>query len=149
IHRDLRPLFPDPVVTPPFAVTMSFPLVEITEENGPLQLARGTQNLPRAEGLARIAAGEIALESFHLKPGDVVLRSPLTLGGGGANRSRAPRPLGTLNYALHWLHPPWAELKVPRDYYDGLPASARQLLRCRVVDEVNPARSEAEMAASV
>jgi hypothetical protein len=136
IHRDLGPLFTDQIVTPAYAVTVNFPLVEMTPENGPLQLARGTHVLPRAEGLARIASGEIALESFLLKPGDVLLRSPLALYRSGPNPTRAPRPLISLDYVMHWLHTPRAELTLPREYYDGLPETVRRLLRCRVVDEL-------------
>jgi hypothetical protein len=143
VHRDLPPLFTEQVVTPAFAVTVDFPLVEVTEENGPFQLARGTHLLPQPDGLARIAAGEMPLHSLLLKPGDVVLRSPLALGRGAPNRTRAPRPLVSLAYVMHWLHTPWAELLVPRDSYEGLPESTRRLLRCRITDESTAARPEA------
>jgi ectoine hydroxylase-related dioxygenase (phytanoyl-CoA dioxygenase family) len=50
IHRDYRPLFSDQIVTPLYALSVNFPLVEVTAENGPFQMARGTHVLPRDEG---------------------------------------------------------------------------------------------------
>src|SRR5947209_7899030 len=58
-HRDFRPLFTDQAVTPLYAVAVNFPLVDVTPENGPIQMALGTHVLPREETLARIGAGEI------------------------------------------------------------------------------------------
>src|SRR4051812_43951851 len=46
-HRDYRPLFSDDINTPLYALAVNFPLVEVTEENGPLQHARGTHLMGR------------------------------------------------------------------------------------------------------
>lgn len=141
-HRDFRPLFTDQIVTPLYAVAVNFPLVEVTADNGPFQMARGTHVLPRAEGLARIAAGEIPMESFFMQPGDVAIRSPLALHRGSPNRTARPRPMIVMGYVMHWLHTPKVELTLPRAYYDGLPAPVRQLLRCEVVDELPQDKAE-------
>jgi hypothetical protein len=136
IHRDFRPLFSDQIVTPLYALAVNFPLVEVTEENGPFQMARGTHVLPREEGLVKVAAGEIPIESFYMKPGDVTIRSPLALHRGSPNKTSQPRPMVVMGYVMHWLHTAKVDLTVPRDYYESLPEQTRELLRCQVVDQL-------------
>ena len=142
IHRDFRPLFSDQIVTPLYALAVNFPLVEVTAENGPFQMARGTHVLPREEGLVKVAAGEIPLESFYMQPGDVMIRSPLALHRGSPNNTAQPRPMVVMGYAMHWLHTPKVELTLPRDYYESLPEELQQMLRCEVVDRLPSERAE-------
>lgn len=134
IHRDYRPLFSDRFVTPLYALAVNFPLVEVTQENGPFQMARGTHVLPRDEGLVKVASGEIPMESFYMNPGDVMIRTPLALHRGSPNRTSQPRPMVVMGYVMHWLHTPKVDLTLQRDYYESLPDRTRQLLRCQVVD---------------
>ncbi|GAA6620327.1 phytanoyl-CoA dioxygenase family protein [Scytonema sp. NUACC26] len=136
IHRDFRPLFSDQIVTPLYALAVNFPLVEVTEENGPFQMARGTHLLSRDEGLAKIASGEIQMESFYMQPGDAIVRSPLALHRGSPNRTCQPRPMVVMGYVMHWLHTVKVDLTVPQDYYESLPEKVRQLLRCQVVEQL-------------
>ena len=136
IHRDYRPLFSDRVVTPLYALAVNFPLVEVTAENGPFQMARGTHVLPRDEGLIKVATGEIPVESFYMMPGDVAIRTPLALHRGSPNRTSQPRPMVVMGYVMHWLHTPKVDLSVQRDYYESLPEQTRQLLRCQVVEQL-------------
>ncbi len=135
-HRDFRPLFTDHIVTPLYALAVNFPLVAVTEENGPFQMAKGTHILSKEEGLRKIATGEIPMESFYPKPGDVVVRSPLALHRGSPNRSHHPRPMVVMGYAMHWLHTPKVDLTVPQAYYDSLPTEIQQRLRCQVVENL-------------
>lgn len=136
IHRDYRPLFSDDVVTPLYALAVNFPLVEVTEENGPFQMARGTHVLPRDEALAKVEAGEIPMESFLMQPGDVSIRTPLALHRGSPNRTGTPRPMVVMGYVMHWLHTPKVDLTLPRDYYQSLPEDLQKMLRCNVVDQL-------------
>ncbi|MBD2200755.1 MULTISPECIES: phytanoyl-CoA dioxygenase family protein [Calothrix] len=141
-HRDFRPLFCDQIVTPLYALAVNFPLVEVTADNGPFQMARGTHVLPREEGLKKIASGEIPMESFYMQPGDVIVRSPLALHRGSPNRTSQPRPMIVMGYAMHWLHTPKVDLTVPRDYYESLPIDIRQMLRCEVVEQLPKEKME-------
>lgn len=136
IHRDFRPLFSDQIVTPLYALAVNFPLVEVTDENGPFQMARGTHVLPREEALVKVQSGEIPMESFYLKPGDVMIRSPLALHRGSPNCTNQPRPMVVMGYVMHWLHTANVNLTVPKDYYDRLPEPTKQLLRCQVVEQL-------------
>lgn len=136
IHRDFRPLFSDQVVTPLYSLAVNFPLVEVTAENGPFQMARGTHVLPRDEGLVKLTSGEIPMESFYMMPGDVAIRTPLALHRGSPNRTSQPRPMVVMGYAMHWLHTPKVDLTVQRDDYESLPEQTKQLLRCQVVEQL-------------
>src|SRR4028118_747261 len=136
IHRAHPPLFSDDVVTPLYALAVNMALVEVTEENGPFQMARGTHVLPRDEGLKKVESGEIPIESFHMQPGDVSIRTPLALHRGSPNRTDTPRPMVVMGYVMHWLHTAKVDLTVPRDYYQSLPEQTRELLRCQVVDQL-------------
>ena len=142
IHRDYRPLFSDDVVTPLYALAVNMPLVEVTEENGPFQMARGTHVLPRDVGLAKVESGEIPMESFLMQPGDIAIRTPLALHRGSPNRTPTPRPMVVMGYVMHWLHTPKVDLTLPRDYYDSLPEPLRKMLRCEVVDELPTEKGE-------
>lgn len=136
VHRDYRPLFWDHVITPLYALAVNIPLVEVTEENGPFQMARGTHTLTRDDGLAKVGSGEIPMESFYMKPGDVMIRTPLALHRGTPNLTDTPRPMVVMGYVMHWLYTPNVDLTFQRDYYESLPEQVRKMLRCTVVDEL-------------
>ena len=128
------------MVTPLYALAVNFPLVEVTERNGPFEMARGTHVLPRAEGLARIESGDAPLEPFVAQPGDVTIRTPLALHRGTPNSTDEARPVVVLGYVMHWLHTANVELNVPRGFYEQLPPETQRLLRCNVVEEVGDVR---------
>jgi ectoine hydroxylase-related dioxygenase (phytanoyl-CoA dioxygenase family) len=134
IHRDFRPLFDDTVTTPLYALAVNVPLVEVTKDRGPFEMARGTHRMPKDEGLARIARGEIAMERFLMDPGDVMIRTPLALHRGTPNTTETARPMVVMGYVMHWLHTPKVELRVPRASYETLTDPVRRLLRCEVVE---------------
>lgn len=136
IHRDYRPLYTDDIVTPLYALAVNIPLVEVTEENGPFQQARGTHVMRKDEALAKVQSGEIPMESFYMQPGDIAIRTPLALHRGSPNRTDQPRPMVVMGYVMHWLHTPQVDVNVPRAFYESLPAEQQKLLRCNVVDEI-------------
>src|SRR5215213_3473614 len=75
IHRDAPPLFPETgKETPPFQLAVNFPLVDVTPENGPFEVARGTHILTKEEGLSLIESGTRPLEPLCLAMGDVMIR---------------------------------------------------------------------------
>lgn len=142
IHRDYRPLFTDNIVTPLYALAVNFPLVEVTQENGPFEMARGTHVLPREVGLQKVASGEIPMETFPMQPGDVMIRTPLALHRGTPNRTTLPRPMVVMGYVMHWLHTPNVDVTVTRDYYESLPETTQKLLRCTVVETLHNGKAE-------
>ncbi|HKP71848.1 MAG TPA: phytanoyl-CoA dioxygenase family protein, partial [Pyrinomonadaceae bacterium] len=74
-HRDTPPLFPETgAETPPFQLAVNFPLVEVTRENGPFEVARATHMMSKDEALRLIGTGERELEPVTMKLGDVMIR---------------------------------------------------------------------------
>lgn len=142
IHRDYRPLFSDDVVTPLYALAVNFALCDVTKENGPFEMARGTHRMPKQAALDAVASGAIAMEPFPMRAGDVMIRTPLALHRGTPNRTDRPRPMIVLGYVMHWLHTPKVELQVPRRDHARLPPALQALLRCELVDELATDRAE-------
>jgi hypothetical protein len=142
IHRDFRPLFSEQIVTPLYALAVNFPLVEVTAENGPFEMARGTHVMPREEGLVKIRAGESPMEPFYMQPGDVMIRSPLALHRGSPNRTLQPRAMIVMGYVMHWLHTQKVDLTLEQDYYESLSPQLQQLLRCQLVEQLSDTATE-------
>lgn len=142
IHRDFRPLFSDQIVTPLYALAVNFPLVEVTADNGPFEMARGTHVMPREEGLVKVRAGEIPMEQFYMQPGDVMIRSPLALHRGTPNCTPQPRPMIVMGYVMHWLHTQKVDLTLPQDYYNSLSPQLQDLLRCEIVEQLSENATE-------
>jgi len=94
VHADYRrPLFegaPD-LELPAYILVVSFGLIRIAEENGPIEIAPGTHRMPRAEALQAIRSGEMELRPVPLEIGDVLIRHPWTLHRGTPNITNTPR----------------------------------------------------------
>jgi hypothetical protein len=138
VHRDTPPLFPETGrETPPFQLAVNFPLVDVTEENGPFEVARATHMLSKEEGLRRIESGEVKLEPLLMNAGDVMIRDVRGLHRGTPNRTREPRPMVVLGYSRRWLLRPEVSIRVPRAALQSLSERARFLLRFNpVVDNL-------------
>src|SRR3954463_381680 len=92
LHRDAPPLFPEwDRETPPFQLAVNFPLVDVTLENGPFEVVRGTHMVSKQEALRRLESGEAKLEPIKLKRGDVMIRDVRHLHRGTPNRTDQPR----------------------------------------------------------
>ncbi len=146
IHRDAPPLFPEVAQeTLPFQLAVNFPLVDVTLENGPFEVARGTHMLTKAEGMCRLEAGEVKLEAITLKLGDVMIRDVRGLHRGTPNRTDVPRPMCVIGYSRRWLFRPEVSIRIPRAALETLSPRARHLLRFNpIVDELND-RAQAEV----
>lgn len=136
VHRDAPPLFPEwGRETPPFQLAVNFPLVDVTEENGPFEVARATHMLSKEDGLRRIESGEVRLEPILMRAGDVMIRDVRGLHRGTPNRTEEPRPMVVLGYSRRWLLRPEVSIRVPRAALETLSGRARQLLRFNPVVE--------------
>jgi ectoine hydroxylase-related dioxygenase (phytanoyl-CoA dioxygenase family) len=136
VHRDAPPLFPEwGRETPPFQLAVNFPLVDVTEENGPFEVARATHTVSKEEGLRRLESGEARLEPILMRAGDVMIRDVRGLHRGTPNRTREPRPMVVVGYSRRWLFRPEVSIRVPRATYETLSESARFLLRFNPVVE--------------
>jgi hypothetical protein len=136
IHRDAPPLFPETgQETPAFQLAVNFPLVDVTRDNGPFEVASGTHMLPKAEGLRRIEAGEVKLEPVLMELGDVIVRDVRGLHRGTPNRTDVPRPMVVIGYSRRWLFRPEVSIRIPRASLAALSPRARQMLRFNPIVE--------------
>ena len=104
VHADVGDLFPEePTPYPPALIAVNFPFVDVTPQRGPFEVARGTHLLPKEEALAKINAGDIALEPLFMQAGDVLIRDPRCLHRGSPNRSETPRVVAVIGCQRAWL----------------------------------------------
>lgn len=136
VHRDTPPLFPETGrETPPYQLAVNFPLVEVTRENGPFEVARGTHMLPRDEALRLVETGERELEALTMRLGDVMVRDVRALHRGTPNHTSEPRPMVVIGYSRRWLLRPEVTIHIPRRVHETLSERARRMLRFNPVVE--------------
>jgi hypothetical protein len=136
VHRDTPPLFPETGrETPPYQLAVNFPLVEVTPENGPFEVARGTHMLPRDEAMRLIESGERKLEPLLMQLGDVMVRDVRALHRGTPNRTKVARPMVVIGYSRRWLFRPEVTIHIPRAVHETLSERARNMLRFNPVVE--------------
>ena len=136
LHRDAPPLFPETgQETPPFQLAVNFPLVDVTEENGPFETTRGTHMISKEEALRRVESGEAPIEPLLMKAGDVMVRDVRGLHRGTPNRTDEARPMVVLGYSRRWLFRPEVSIRVPRATFETLSDRAKFLLRFNPVVE--------------
>jgi len=130
LHRDTQLLFPESgAETPPYQLAVNFPLVDVTDENGPMEYAPGTHMLSKADGMAKVASGEIPLVKAYMRRGDVMIRDVRHIHRGTPNRTSTPRPMVVIGYSRGWLHRPEVNIRVPAEVLVALPERARRWLR--------------------
>ncbi|MEJ7618054.1 MAG: phytanoyl-CoA dioxygenase family protein [Pyrinomonadaceae bacterium] len=136
VHRDTPPLFPEwGRETPPYQLAVNFPLVDVTEENGPFEVARGTHLMSKTEGLQQIENGQVSLEPVLLQLGDVMVRDVRGLHRGTPNRTDTPRPMVVIGYSRRWLLRPEVSIRIPRATLSTLSPRAQRMLRFNPVIE--------------
>jgi len=146
VHRDAKPLFPQwDRETPPFQLAVNFPLVDVTPENGPTEIARGTHVLERSAGLARIESGALPLEPLLTRAGDVVIRDVRHLHRGTPNATDVPRPMVVIGFSCGWQRRPEVSVRVPQSTWEGLDEAQRRLLRYEPVVPDDAAEASGEI----
>jgi hypothetical protein len=127
-----RPLFgeaPD-LSLPAYALVVSFGLVRITSENGPIEIAPGTHRLPRKEASRAVAASEIAMCPVALETGDVLIRHPWALHRGSPNVTDTPRALASIRYVRRWYADDSREVNcLPRSVWASLTPAQQSVMR--------------------
>ena len=134
VHQDCSPLFADgDWHLPPYGLVMSVPLVDVNDQNGPLEWFRGRYQ-PDATATP---------ERFTGPAGTVLLRDIRLWHRGTPNRSGAARPTLTLIYARKWYR---CHLRLPtisRSAYQGLPELGQRLFQSAHLDPpVPPLRAD-------
>jgi ectoine hydroxylase-related dioxygenase (phytanoyl-CoA dioxygenase family) len=130
LHRDTQLLFPESgVETPPYQLAVNFPLVDVTDELGPMEYAPGTHMMSKADGMRAVETGEIPLVKAYMNRGDVMIRDVRHIHRGTPNRSSTPRPMVVIGYSRRWLHRPEVQIRIPADVLVNLTERARRWLR--------------------
>lgn len=133
VHVDYqRPLFseaPD-LSLPAYMLVVSFGLVRITQENGPIEIAPGTHRMPRNEALRAVKSGEIGMQPVPLEIGDALIRHPWALHRGLPNTTDTPRALVSIRYARHWYADTSRPVaSIPHAVWDSLTPEQQQVMR--------------------
>jgi ectoine hydroxylase-related dioxygenase (phytanoyl-CoA dioxygenase family) len=138
VHVDYqRPLFaeaPD-LLLPAYALVVSFGLVRITQENGPIEIAPGTHRMRREEALRAVESGEIGMQPVPLEVGDVLIRNPWAFHRGSPNTTDVPRALVSLRYVRRWYADNSREVdSVPRAVWESMTSEQQSVMRFPVRD---------------
>ena len=140
-HSDISPLFPEVSVSlPTYAMVVNIPLVDVTDENGPLEIWPGTHNNPEWSHHVTLdgtvgphldivrAASRMHSERVAMAAGSVVLRDSRTWHRGTPNRTLERRTNLAMVYSRHWMGA-GGTIAVPRHTYDGLSLAGQRLFR--------------------
>jgi ectoine hydroxylase-related dioxygenase (phytanoyl-CoA dioxygenase family) len=132
-----RPLFaelPD-LALPPYMLVVSFGLIRIDQENGPIEIAAGTHRMRRDDAQRVVSSGEIPLQPVILEVGDVLIRHPWALHRGTPNRTSTPRPLLTVRYVRSWYDDRSRDvLSIPSSVLESITEDQRRMLRFPIGD---------------
>ncbi len=127
-----RPLFPEApdLALPIYFLVVSFGLVRIALEHGPIEIAPGTHRMARVDALRAFEAGEIGGQAVLLEIGDVLIRHPWALHRGTPNSTDVPRALATIRYVRRWYADASRDVEdLPRATWESLTAEQRDMMR--------------------
>lgn len=130
VHADIHLLFPEHHLSlPAYSIVLNVPLVDFTEENGPLEIwPGGSHTFPTPCDLEALAA-TMRSERVLMPAGSLLIRDMRMWHRGTPNRSDHARPNLALIYSRHWLKTKYPPIPIPRATYDGLSERAQQLFR--------------------
>jgi len=132
-HLDYqRPLFaelPD-LILPPYALVVSFGLVQIPRERGPIEIVPGTHRVTKESALKAIQDKEIDAQTVCLELGDVLIRHPWAWHRGTPNTTGIPRALCTIRYVRRWYADASRDVEqMPRTVWESLTAEQQSFMR--------------------
>jgi ectoine hydroxylase-related dioxygenase (phytanoyl-CoA dioxygenase family) len=128
-QRALFAELPD-LFLPPYAIVVSFGLVKIARERGPIEIVPGTHRMKRAEALEAVKTEKLAAQAVALGIGDVLIRHPRALHRGTPNMTGIPRALCTIRYVRHWYADASRDVEpIPSAVWKSLTAKQQSLMR--------------------
>jgi ectoine hydroxylase-related dioxygenase (phytanoyl-CoA dioxygenase family) len=142
VHADYRPFFPESdIVLPTAGLVVNFPLIEVTESNGPMDVWPSTHLMPEkaySGSRVRDAAGALPPTSMLTPKGSLLIRDVRMWHRGTPNRSNQIRPNLGLIYGRSWWDGafyPQETLGITRPSYERLSERAKQLFRLEPIAE--------------
>lgn len=130
-HADTPLLFPETNDndTPSFQIAVNFPLVEVTEENGPLETTLATHRMTKAAAMAALESGTVERRRLPMSLGDVLIRDVRAVHRGTPNTTDEPRPMVVIGYSRRWLYRPEVHIRVPESTLAAMTERGRRLVR--------------------
>jgi ectoine hydroxylase-related dioxygenase (phytanoyl-CoA dioxygenase family) len=130
-HPDIFPLFPEwSVALPPYSIVVNIPLVDVTTENGPLEVwPGGTHHYVADRSEVPALAADMHFEPVLMPAGSVVIRDSRMWHRGSPNRSSVARPNYALIYSRFWLKLRYRPIPISRETYAALSERAQRLFR--------------------
>jgi ectoine hydroxylase-related dioxygenase (phytanoyl-CoA dioxygenase family) len=137
VHRDIAPLFPRlGVPLPPCALVVNIPLVDYTEDNGPMEVWPGGTHLAPDDVDAARAAPTMLSRRLRLTVGSLLLRDLRTWHRGTPNRSAEPRPNLTATYTHPWYRLDPVPVTIAASVFSTLRGEQQRIFRqARVVPD--------------
>ncbi len=136
VHTDTRLLFPETAVSlPTYGVVLNVPLVEVTDENGPLELwPGGSHFMPERLDLQALSSEMVSVR-LKMRAGSFLLRDLRVWHRGTPNRSARSRPHLALVYTRPWYRFEQPPFEIPLAVYARLSDRARAMLRFNILVE--------------
>jgi len=136
VHADTRLLFPETHLSLPcYGAVLNIPLVDVTEENGPMECWPGGTHLwPGGVDMTALAETMTPVR-LTMKAGSILLRDLRMWHRGSPNRSDRSRPNVALVYTRAWYR---FEQKVPtltRAAYESLSERAQKMFRFATIHD--------------
>jgi hypothetical protein len=130
VHSDTRLLFPEAGLSlPTYAVVANFPLVDVTDENGPLEFwPGGTHWMPAHVDLQRLAPTMTSIRC-QMRAGSILLRDARCWHRGTPNHGTRSRPHVALVYTRPWYRFEQRPIEISRADYEALPEKTQRMLR--------------------
>ncbi|MCQ6562644.1 phytanoyl-CoA dioxygenase family protein [Paenibacillus mendelii] len=142
VHSDTMPLFPElSIPLPIFSLVVNIPLVDVTEENGPLEVWPGGTHLnpdmanhDTLDGsvnphLHIVRAAEHMLsEKVLMSAGSIVIRDIRMWHRGTPNKSNDRRTNLAMIFSKSW-YGGGSYIQIPQDTYDQMPQKAKDAFR--------------------
>ncbi len=129
VHSDAPPLFPEKEMpTPIYALVLNTPLVDATEENGPLEIwPGGTHNIVGVN-IPKLAETMVS-QRLMMKAGGILLRDPRVWHRGTPNHGTRSRPNIALVYSRPWYRFPLNKPSLRRSQFERLSEQGKAMLK--------------------
>jgi ectoine hydroxylase-related dioxygenase (phytanoyl-CoA dioxygenase family) len=132
VHLDARLPFPEaPYGVPVYSVVLNAPLVDFTDENGPLEMwPNGTHTIAQPRDMERLVENMPSVRP-HLTAGSLLLRDARVWHRGPPSRGARSRPNVALVYSRGWFrfeNAPY-RIKIPRAVYEAFPDNLKAMFR--------------------
>ncbi len=134
VHADIHPLFPESdVIVPAYGLVLNIPLVDVREDNGPVEIWPGGTHLMPAGVDLQLLAPTMHSEPCLMPAGSFLIRDLRMWHRGTPNCSDAPRPNLAMIYARPWLKTHYPPIRIATATYEGLSERARKLFRYEAI----------------